>query len=70
MRLCQGLRRRKVTGAEALIGETGVVTEALTPQGMIKIKERRRTGKQIPPGIQLISGNRWRSWEFPGLYLK
>ena len=34
-----GLRRRKVTGTEALIGETGVVTEALTPQGMIKIKD-------------------------------
>jgi len=33
------IRRRKVTGAEALIGETGAVTQTLAPRGMIKVKD-------------------------------
>jgi membrane-bound ClpP family serine protease len=33
-----GLRRRKVTGAEGMIGLTGKVTESLKPEGIIKIK--------------------------------
>ena len=31
------LRRRKVTGAEGMIGEIGKVTESLKPMGIIKI---------------------------------
>lgn len=31
------LRRRKVTGAEGMIGLTGEVTQSLTPKGVIKI---------------------------------
>ncbi len=31
------LRRRKVTGAEGMVGLTGEVTQALTPKGVIKI---------------------------------
>jgi len=30
------LRRRKVTGAEGMVGLTGEVTEALTPKGVIR----------------------------------
>jgi membrane-bound ClpP family serine protease len=33
------LRRRKVTGAEGMIGQTGKVTQPLLPRGMIKIKD-------------------------------
>jgi membrane-bound serine protease (ClpP class) len=33
------LRRRKVTGAEGMIGQTGLVTQTLRPQGTIKIKD-------------------------------
>ncbi len=32
------LRRKKVTGAEGMIGLTGEVTQSLTPKGVIKIK--------------------------------
>ncbi len=42
-----GLRRRKVTGAEALLGETGVVTQALNPQGMIKIQDEYWKAKSV-----------------------
>ena len=48
-----GLRRRKVTGAEALIGETGVVTQALTPQGMIKIKDEYWKAKSAEGTINI-----------------
>jgi membrane-bound serine protease (ClpP class) len=34
-----GLRRRKMTGAEGMIGLTGVVTQTLQPLGMIKIED-------------------------------
>jgi membrane-bound serine protease (ClpP class) len=33
------LRRRQMTGAEGMIGVTGKVTQALKPQGVIKIKD-------------------------------
>lgn len=32
------LRRKKVTGAEAMVGLTGEVTQSLGPKGVIKIK--------------------------------
>jgi membrane-bound ClpP family serine protease len=33
------IRRRRVTGAEGMIGLTGKVTQALKPHGVIKIKD-------------------------------
>jgi membrane-bound serine protease (ClpP class) len=33
------LRRRKLTGAEGMIGMTGTVTEACRPKGTVKIKD-------------------------------
>ena len=48
-----GLRRRKVTGAEALIGETGIVTQALTPKGMIKIKDEYWKAKSAGDTINI-----------------
>ena len=32
------LRRKKVTGAEGMVGLTGEVTQALTPKGVIKVR--------------------------------
>jgi membrane-bound serine protease (ClpP class) len=32
------LRRKKITGAEGMVGLTGEVTQALTPKGVIQIK--------------------------------
>ncbi|MBN1176693.1 MAG: hypothetical protein JXA51_03325 [Dehalococcoidales bacterium] len=32
------LRRRKVAGAEGMVGLTGEVTQALTPKGVIKVR--------------------------------
>lgn len=63
-----GLRRRKVTGAEALIGETGVVTEALTPQGMIKIKDEYWKAKSAGDTINI--GEQVEVMGISGLILK
>jgi membrane-bound serine protease (ClpP class) len=37
--LLPSLRRRKVTGAEGMIGQTGQVTQPLQPRGIIKIED-------------------------------
>ena len=42
-----GLRRRKVTGAEGMIGMTGRVTQALAPAGTIKIKDEYWQAKSL-----------------------
>ena len=47
------IRRRKVTGAEALIGETGVVTQMLKPHGMIKIKDEYWNAKSMAGTIDV-----------------
>ncbi len=41
------LRRRKVTGAEAMIGLTGKVIQPLRTQGLIKIKDEYWKAKSI-----------------------
>jgi membrane-bound serine protease (ClpP class) len=41
------IRRRKVTGAEGMIGMTGKVTRALKPQGAVKIKDEYWEAKSI-----------------------
>src|SRR4030042_6760158 len=46
------LRRRKLTGAEGMIGETGKVTEPLNPAGMILIKGEYWKAKSIEGNIQ------------------
>jgi membrane-bound ClpP family serine protease len=33
------IRRRKINGTEALMGEVGIVTQTLNPSGIIKIKD-------------------------------
>lgn len=46
-----GLRRRKVTGAEGMIGMTGKVTQTLQPHGMIKIKDEYWKAKSLEDKI-------------------
>ena len=41
------LRRRKVTGAEGMIGAIGIVTETLKPVGTVKIKDEYWQAKSI-----------------------
>jgi membrane-bound ClpP family serine protease len=45
------LRRRRMTGAEGMIGVTGKVTQALQPQGVIKIKDEYWQAKSIDGDI-------------------
>lgn len=41
------LRRKKVTGAEGMVGLTGEVTQPLTPKGVVKIKGEYWKAKTI-----------------------
>ena len=41
------LRRRKVTGKEGMIGLVGEVTQACTPQGVIKVKDEYWKAKSL-----------------------
>jgi membrane-bound ClpP family serine protease len=51
------LRRRKVTGKEGMIGLSGEVTQALTPQGVIKVEDEywkaKSRGGDIPVGEEV-----------------
>jgi len=49
------LRRRKVTGAEGMIGVIGKVTETLKPVGTVKIKDEYWQAKSIEGEIQVGS---------------
>jgi membrane-bound ClpP family serine protease len=42
-----GLRRRKVTGAEGMIGLTGSVAESLAPDGTVKISDEYWKAKSL-----------------------
>jgi membrane-bound ClpP family serine protease len=46
------LRRRKVTGAEGMIGLTGKVIESLKPEGMIEIKGEYWKAKSVEGEIR------------------
>jgi membrane-bound ClpP family serine protease len=54
--LVPAIRRRKVTGAEALIGEAGVVTQTLKPRGMIKIKDEYWQAESVEGTINIGEG--------------
>lgn len=45
------LRRRKVTGKEGMIGETGEVTKDLAPQGIIKVNDEYWQAKSLDGDI-------------------
>jgi membrane-bound serine protease (ClpP class) len=45
------LRRRKVTGAEGMIGQTGKVIHPLQPEGMIKIKDEYWEARTVSGNI-------------------
>ena len=47
------LRRKKVTGAEGMIGETGQVTEPLKPAGTVKIKGEYWQAKSLDGDIEV-----------------
>jgi membrane-bound ClpP family serine protease len=51
------LRRRKVTGKEGMIGLSGEVTQALTPQGVIKVNDEywkaKSVGGDVPAGEEV-----------------
>jgi membrane-bound serine protease (ClpP class) len=46
------LRRRRVTGAEGMIGMTGMVTEACRPKGRVKIKDEYWQAKSVEGYIE------------------
>ncbi len=45
------LRRRKMTGAEGMIGLTGKVSQALKPQGIIKVEDEYWKAKSVDGDI-------------------
>ena len=45
------LRRRKVTGAEGMVGLTGTVTESCRPKGRVKIKDEYWQAKSVEGDI-------------------
>ena len=47
------IRRRKLTGAEGMIGMTGKVTEPLKPVGMVKIKGEYWKAKAIEGEVEI-----------------
>lgn len=49
------LRRRKVTGAEGMIGAIGIVTEPLKLVGMVKIKDEYWQAKSVEGDIEVGS---------------
>jgi membrane-bound ClpP family serine protease len=62
------LRRRKVTGAEGMIGMTGKVIESLKPEGTIEIKGEYWTAKSVEGEIR--AGDVVEVMEIDGLMLK
>jgi membrane-bound ClpP family serine protease len=50
--LVPAIRRRKVTGAEGMIGQAGKVMEALKPTGTIKIKGEYWKAKSVEGDIE------------------
>jgi membrane-bound serine protease (ClpP class) len=62
------LRRRKVTGAEGMIGQTGKVIESLKPEGTIEIKGEYWTAKSMAGEIK--AGDAVEVMEIDGLMLK
>ena len=62
------LRRRKVTGAEGMIGLTGKVIESLKPEGMIEIKGEYWKAKSVEGEIR--AGNVVEVLEINGLILE
>jgi membrane-bound ClpP family serine protease len=55
--LVPSLRRRKITGAEGMLGATGEVTEALRPSGTVRIGDEywqaRSVEGEIKPGEEV-----------------
>jgi membrane-bound serine protease (ClpP class) len=47
------LRRRKITGAEGMIGMTGKVTEPLRPAGTVLIKDEYWQAKSVEGNIEI-----------------
>lgn len=47
-----GLRRRRVTGAEGMIGMVGTVTQALQPRGAVKINDEYWKAQSIAGNIE------------------
>jgi membrane-bound ClpP family serine protease len=47
------LRRRKITGAAGMIGLTGKVTQALKPQGVIKVIDEYWKAKSVDDDIDI-----------------
>jgi membrane-bound ClpP family serine protease len=47
------LRRRQMTGAAGMIGLTGKVTQALKPQGVVKIKDEYWQAKSIDDDVDI-----------------
>lgn len=47
------LRRRKVTGAEGMLGLTGEVTKALKPKGIIRVKSEYWRAKSLEGEINI-----------------
>ncbi len=62
------LRRRKVTGAEGMIGMTGKVIESLKPEGTIEIKGEYWKAKSVEGEIR--AGDAVEVLEIDGLMLK
>jgi len=62
------LRRRKVTGAEGMIGLTGKVIESLKPEGTIEIKGEYWNAKSVEGEIR--AGETVEVLEIDGLMLK
>jgi membrane-bound ClpP family serine protease len=47
------IRRRNVTGAEGLIGETAMVTQTLKPRGMVKVKDEYWNARSVEGTINV-----------------
>jgi membrane-bound serine protease (ClpP class) len=47
------IRRRRTTGSEGMIGQTGEVTQALKPRGVIKIKNEYWDAKSVDGSIDV-----------------
>ena len=47
------LMRRKVTGPEGMIDMTGTVTEALNPEGMVKVKDEYWKARSVEGNIDI-----------------
>lgn len=62
------LMRRKITGTEGMIGMTGIVTEALSPEGTVKVKDEYWKARSV--GGDIVTGEEIEVTGITGLVLE